>query len=202
MCKIHSIIVDMNGFKEVFSVVIRGTLTRYHFYQKIHRSDFCFYVMYSTYMYCQVVHAYICTSQTVGVTTTVCDEVPDYLLFNGAGNNEWYYDGNIFYHNHSSTKYSHLPSLDDLKFGNNVGLLLLPNGELHLFLDGKNSAKVATGLPVHKSLFGAVDVRSRCTKIKSEILSGELDGVCLYTSNFHVNLYLGTILMYMDVTLW
>ena len=120
-------------------------------------------------------------SQRVGVTTTVPDRVlyglPDY----SASNNEWYYDGNTLFHNLSSTDYSHLPSLHDCEVGNKIGLLLLPNGELHLFLDGKNSAQLATGLPVRESLFGAVDVYGRCTKIKSEILSGELDGVCLCT---------------------
>ena len=123
-------------------------------------------------------------SQRVGVTTTVPDEVPNYLPNYGASNNEWYYRGNTLYHNHSSTNYSHLPSLHNFQVGNKVGLLLLPNGELHLFLDGKNSAQLATGLPVHKSLFGAVDVCERCTKIKSEILSGELDGVCLCTCTY------------------
>ena len=162
--------------------------------------------MYGTYMYCQVVHAtsvplymynlqyymymYIMYnsmvhvmwwyfSQIVGVTTAVPDEVPEYLPTHDASNNEWYYCGNTqaLFHNHSHTRYSHLSRLDDFEV---VGLLLLPNGELYLFSDGKNSAKIATGLPVHKSLFGAVEVRSRCTKIKSEMLSGELDGVCLW----------------------
>ena len=119
-------------------------------------------------------------SQRVGVTTTVPDVVVYGLPLDGASNNEWYYSGNALYHNHSSTDYSHLPSLYDFKVGNKVGLLLLPNGELHLFLDGKKSAQLATGLPVHMSLFGAVDVCFRCTKIKSEILSGELDSVFIY----------------------
>ena len=127
------------------------------------------------YMLC---NGFIYISQVVGVTTTVPDEVPRLLPLSDASKNEWYYWGDTLYHNHSSANYSYLPSLHDFKVGNKVGLLLLPNGELHLFLDEKNSAKVATGLPVHKSLFGAVDVRDRCTKIKSEILSGELDGVC------------------------
>ena len=117
-------------------------------------------------------------SQSVGVTTTVPDEVPHVLPLS-ASNNEWYYYDNTLFHNRSSTNYSHLPSLDDFNVGNRIGLLLLPNGKLHLYLDEKNSAQLATGLPVHKLLFGVVDVRSRCTKIKSEILSGELDGVCL-----------------------
>ena len=123
-------------------------------------------------------------SQVVGVTTTVPDEVRYFLPTDDASNNEWYYDGNTLYHNHSSTDYSHLPSLHNFEVGNKIGLLLLPNGELHLFLDGKNSAQLATGLPVHKSLFGAVDVRFTCSKIKSEILSGELDGVCLCTCTY------------------
>ena len=123
-------------------------------------------------------------SQIVGVTTTVPDEVPDELPWYKTSNNEWYYWGNTLYHNHSRTNYSHLPSLDDFGVGNKIGLLLLPNGELHLFLDGKNSAQLATGLPVHKFLFGAVDVIGRFTKIKSEILSGELDGVCLCTCTY------------------
>ena len=123
-------------------------------------------------------------SQRVGVTTTVPDRVPDYLPLRGASTNEWHYSGNTLYHNHSSSNYSHLPSLHDFEVGNKVGLLLLPNGELHLFLNGKNSARLATGLPVHKSLFGAVDVCDRCIKIKSELLSGELDGVCLCTCTY------------------
>ena len=115
------------------------------------------------------------------MTTTVPDEVPYILPTDGASNDEWYYWGNTLYHNHSSTDYSHLPNLHHFEVGHKVGLLLLPNGELHLFLDEKKAAKVATGLPVHKSLFGAVDVCGICTKIKSEILSGELDGqVCIY----------------------
>ena len=116
-------------------------------------------------------------SQSVGVTTAIPDVVPYELPLLGASKNEWYYRGNTLFHNYSSTIYSHLPSLHQFKVDNKIGLLLLPNGEIHLLLDGKHSAKLATGLPVHKSLFGAVDVRSRCTKIKSEILSGELDGV-------------------------
>ena len=137
-------------------------------------------------------------SQSVGVTTTVPDVVPYELPTGSASNNEWYYRGNTLFHNHLTTVHSHLPSLHNSNVGNSVGLLVLPNGELHLFLDGKNSAKVASGLPVHKSLYGVVDVRYRCTKIKSEILSGELDDVCLFTCTYihhHVDVRLSTILM-------
>ena len=128
-------------------------------------------------------------SQAVGVTTAVPDEVPHELPTDDTSNHEWYYDGNTHYHNHSSTDYSHLPSLHDFKVGNKVGLQLLPNGELHLFLDGKNCDLLATALPVRKSLFGAVDVYGRCSKIKSEILSGELDGVCLAPTSYSYVIY-------------
>ena len=132
-------------------------------------------------------------SQTIGVTTTLPDEVPSLLPFDGASNNEWYYRGNNLYHNYSHTKYFYLPTLNDLKVGNKVGLLLLPNGELHLFLDGKNPIKLASGLPVHKSLFGAVDVCFKCTKIKSEILSGEFVYVDVHITCRHMDVHLSTI---------
>ena len=122
-------------------------------------------------------------SQKVGVTTLPHSMYNDLPLSN-ASNNEWHYSGNTLYHNQSSTNYSHLPSLHDLKVGNKVGLLLLPSGELHLFLNGKHAVQLATGLPIHRSLFGVVDVCGRCNRIKSEILSGELDGVGLCTCTY------------------
>ena len=42
--------------------------------------------------------------------------------------------------------------------------------------------KVASGLPVNDHLWGAVDVFANCTKIKSELLSGELDGIAFMLS--------------------
>ena len=116
------------------------------------------------------------------MTTTVPDVVPQYLPTIGANDFEWIYYGNTFYHSLSSISYSHLPSLHKCQVHNKVGLLLSTNGDLHLFLDEKYATKLATRLPVHKSLFGAVDVNSRCTKIKSEILTCELDDVCLYST--------------------
>ena len=133
------------------------------------------------------------------MTTVVPDKVPYGLPLNSASNDEWYYYGNTLFHNHSNTEYYHLESLHDFEVGNKVGLMLLPNGELYLFLDGKKSVKVATGLPVQKSLFGAVDAFCRCSKIKSELLSGELDGVCFVhvhnMSNHHIDVHLSTVLM-------
>ena len=140
--------------------------------------------MNNQFLQCVICYGFTYFSQRVGVTTAVPDEVPVYLPDYGVSNNVWYYYGNTFYHNHSSTNYSHLPSVYDFQVGNKIGLLVLPNGKLHLFLDGKNSAQIAAGLPVHKSLFGALDVYGPCSMIKSEILSDELDGVCLCTCTY------------------
>ena len=138
---------------------------------------------YSIYIYI-ICDGFTYFSQRIGVITTVPDRVPASLPADGNSINEWFYQDNYLYHNRLSTHFSNLLSLNDFEVGNKVGLLLLPNGELHLFLDGVKSAQLATGLPVHKSLFGEVDVCGCCTKIKSEILSGKLDGVCLCTCTY------------------
>ena len=123
------------------------------------------------------------------MTTAVPYKVPDYLPSVDASNHEWIYWGNALYHNQARTDYSHLPSLDDCQVSNEVGLFVTPTGELHLFLDKKHICKLTTQLPVQKALFGAVNVCGRCSKIKSEMLSGELDIVCIYmhaSSNHHL----------------
>ena len=114
-------------------------------------------------------------SQIVGVTATLPHSVPLYLPLRGAGSDEWHYWGKSLYHNKSSTKFPNIPSLNDLSIRQSVGLQISTNGKFHLFINGKHMDCVATGLPVNKPLWGAVDVRGRCTKIKSEMLSGELD---------------------------
>ena len=119
-------------------------------------------------------------SQSVGVTTTLPDRVPDVLPLTSAGPHEWYYSGQSLYHDGSSTNLSHLPSLYDLSTHQTVGLLISPNGQLHVYIDGRHSECIASGLLVNKPLFGAVDVCFDCTKIKSEFLSGELDGVYIH----------------------
>lgn len=116
--------------------------------------------------------------QLVGVTSTLPDEVPYVISVDLASDQEWYYWGNTFFHNRSSTNSSLLPYHYDSRVGNKIGILITTDGQFHLFFNGKRVAKLATGLPVHKLLFGAVHVYSRCSKIKSEILSGELNGVC------------------------
>ena len=134
-------------------------------------------------------------SQVVGVTTTLPDSVPVYLPLSGAGGHEWnYWDRSLFhnescsefphewnyynrslFHNGSSSEFPHLPSLYDLTTNQSVGLLVTTNGQLHLYLDGRHVQEVATGLPVMTPLWGAVSVCGKCTNIKSEILSGELE---------------------------
>ena len=124
------------------------------------------------YMLCDVFPYF---SQTVGVTTTLPDSVPGVLRRYGAGGHEWNYWGRSLYHNRSWSDFPHLPSLKDLTTNQSVGLLVTTNGQLHLYLDGRHVQEVATGLPVTTPLWGAVDVYGNCLKIKSEILSGELE---------------------------
>ena len=119
-------------------------------------------------------------SQMVGVTTTLPDRVPDFLPLGNAGPHEWNYFGQSLYHDGSSTNFPHLPSLYELSTHQTVGLLISTNGQLHMYIDGRHSECIASGLPVNKPLFGAVNVYQKCTKIKSEFLSGELDGVYIH----------------------
>ena len=114
-------------------------------------------------------------SQRVGVTATLPHSVPSYLPITVAGSDAWYYYDNRLYHNQSYTEFPNIPSLHNLSIQQNIGVQISSNGQLHLFIDGKHMDCVATDLPVNKPLWGAVDVSCRCTEIKSEMLSGELD---------------------------
>ena len=111
------------------------------------------------------------------MTTTLPDRVPRDLPDWGAGRHEWNYWDSTLFHNKQERDFPDLPSLDDLTRGQTVGLLVTTNGQLHLFLDGQHRKEIATGLPVDTPLWGAADVNGNCTKIKSEILSGESGGV-------------------------
>ena len=115
-------------------------------------------------------------SQKVGVTATLPNEVPSQLQ---SGPHEWYYRWSSLWHNGNKIS-TDLPFIDDLKHHQTVGLLLTSDGQLHIYHDGRHTKKVATNLPVNHHLWGAVDVYGHCTKIKSELLSGELDGVFMY----------------------
>ena len=113
------------------------------------------------------------------MTTTLPDNVPSYLRVADAGPDQWHYINQSLYHNRKQTRFPDLPSLDDLKTQQRVGIQITENGELNIFIDGNYNKTVATGLPVHQAIFGVVNVHCDCTKIKSDILSGELDGVCM-----------------------
>ena len=109
------------------------------------------------------------------MTTTLPGTVPSSLPTSGAGPHEWNYRGTMLFHNKQTRHF--LPPLHDLTSGQRVGLLVTTNGQLHLFLDGQHRTEISTGLPVDTPLWGAADVYGHCTKIKSEILSGESGGV-------------------------
>ena len=111
------------------------------------------------------------------MTTTLPDTVPGYLPHRGAGPHEWNYRGRTLYHNKQRRDFPDLPSLSDLTRGQTVGLLVTTNGQLHLFLNGRHHKEIATGLPVDTPLWGVANVWGKCTKIMSEILSGESGGV-------------------------
>ena len=121
-------------------------------------------------------------SQTVGVTSALPESAPStlhpiYRVYR-ASSNEWIYSGNQLHHNETATDFPHLPSLDDRpQVGFSVGLLIDNTGALHIFFNGTSSERLATGLPINKRLWGVVDVCGDCSKIKSEMLSGKLDGV-------------------------
>ena len=120
-------------------------------------------------------------SQTVGVTSALPESVPytlhpDYRVYQ-ASSNEWVYGDNQLLHNKTATDFPHLPSLDYPPVGFSVGLLIDNTGALHIFFNGTSSKRLATGIPIHKPLWGMADLCGMCSKIKSEMLSGKLDGV-------------------------
>ena len=107
------------------------------------------------------------------MTTTIPGTVPSKLPLDDAGPHEWNYTGRTLYHNKQEREFRDLPNLDDLSCGQTVGLLVTTNGQLHLFLDGKHSKEIATGLPVDTPLWGVASVYGTCLMITCEILSGE-----------------------------
>ena len=123
-----------------------------------------------------VVHS-LFISQAIGVTATLPDQVPRYLPPDSTAG--WYYRDQLLYHNRKRTRFHHLPSLDDLKTGERVAIHISDTGKMNIFFNGKFSETIASGLPTDTHLYGAMDVWGRCSKIKSELLSGELDGVCM-----------------------
>ena len=125
-----------------------------------------------------VVHS-LFISQTIGVTATLPDRVPRYLPLSEAGSDEWYYEGRSLHHNRKQTGFPHLPSTHGLRTGERVAIQITDTGKMNIFLNGKFAETIASGLPTDTHLYGAVNVCGRCSKIKSELLIGELDGVCI-----------------------
>ena len=125
-----------------------------------------------------VVHS-LFISQAIGVTATLPDRVPRYLPLGEAGSDEWYYRGQSLYHNRKQTDFPHLPSTRGLRTGERVGIQISDTGKMNIFFNGKFAETIASDLPTDTHLYGAVDVWGDCSKIKSELLSGELDGVCM-----------------------
>ena len=113
-------------------------------------------------------------TQRFGVITKIHDTVPQSLPIRNTMENIWIYEGTSLYHNRKEIAFPNLLHLRHLLTGQSVGLLISTHGDLHLYLNGHHAKKIATRLPVNKPLWGAVDVVGSCTKVKSDILSGEL----------------------------
>ena len=80
-----------------------------------------------------------------------------------------------------------LPDLDELTPGQSVGVAVTPKGELCIFFNGIHVGPIANDIPVDTPIWGVADIFGRCTKIKSEILSGESCGVVYVTHIRHTN---------------
>ena len=112
------------------------------------------------------------------MTATLPDQVPSVLTGTSTGPQDWYYMGKGIWNNGEKCS-SELPDIYTLNTNQTIGLLISSDTKLHVYLDGHHLTTVS-GLPVDSHLWGAVDVWGHCSKIKSELLSGELDGVYLY----------------------
>ena len=111
------------------------------------------------------------------MTATLPDEVPSYFTVNSIGPQNWHYGSKWIWNNGKKCS-PELPDIGHLNTNQTIGLLISSDTKLHIYLNGRHITTVS-GLPVDSHLWGAVNVRGDCTKIKSELLSGELDGVCV-----------------------
>ena len=105
-------------------------------------------------------------------------------MLNGAsaGPNDWIVGYQSIYHNTQGRSgrgrmIPGLPRLIGLTPGQSVGVAVTHKGELHIFFNGKHLGQIANNIPIDTPIWGVVDMYGRCTKIKSEILSGESCGV-------------------------
>ena len=69
-----------------------------------------------------------------------------------------------------------LPLLWETSISKSLCLYLTPNGELHIYFDGKHKKKMESDLPVDVPLWGAVDVSGKCVQIKSHLLLKPMEG--------------------------
>ena len=106
------------------------------------------------------------------MAATLPDKVPLELDSRHCGPKDWFYEGTLIYNNGKKLP-SGLPSIDDHNTYRKVGVLISNDGHLHIYIDGRHVQDVSAGLPVNSHIWGVVDVFGRCTKIKSERLSGE-----------------------------
>ena len=112
------------------------------------------------------------------MTATLPDKVPSDLYGRDTGPQDWYYMEKWIWNNKKQCS-PELPGIYTLNTNQTIGLLISSDTKLHVYQDGRHITTVS-GLPVDSHLWGAVDVFGDCTKIKSELLSGELDGVYMY----------------------
>ena len=109
-----------------------------------------------------------------------------------AGPNDWIIKYQSIYHNTQGRRsrgriIPGLSDLYDLTPGQSVGVAVTPKGELHIFFNGKHLCQIANDIPVDTPIWGVADIHGGCTKIKSEILSGESCGVVYVTHIRHTN---------------
>ena len=107
-------------------------------------------------------------TQRIGVTASLPHEVPPYLESTA---HNWIYRDTSLWHDGQVVRAA-LPNISGLNTGQSVGLQLTLDGQLHIYINGRYRECGASGLPVHKPLWGALDVFARCIKIKSELLYG------------------------------
>ena len=72
-----------------------------------------------------------------------------------------------------------LPHNWDISMSDSAALYLTAEGELHLYCDEEYARHLASGLPVHKPLWGAVDVFGNCVQLKSELLIWPDEGIAI-----------------------
>ena len=113
-----------------------------------------------------------------------------------AGPNDWIIDSQFIYHNTQGRRgrgrmIPGLPNLYGLTPGQSVGVAVTPKGELYIFFNRKHVGQIVKDIPVDTPIWGVADICGRCTKIKSEILSGESCGVVYVTHirQTHVDVY-------------